>query len=104
VHVLGVLDQRRTTILPERGTPVDGTGTDTDGAVAALPGDLHRAVEEFLHRPRPALDPALLIEHPEVLRRLDDPNPWVALHIGKQLVEQVRARSEIGVEDEDVLP
>ena len=39
---------------------------------------------------------------PEVLRRLDDADACVRLQVRKQLLEQVGARREIGVEDEDV--
>src|SRR5262245_42284931 len=104
MHVLGMLNQCRTTVLAERRTPVDGAGTYADGTVPALPGDLDRAVEQLLHRPGPTLDPVLLVQQPEVLRRLDDSDHRIGLQVRKQLVEQIRARSEVGVEDEDVLP
>ena len=79
MYIFGVLDQCRAPIFLEGGPPVDRTCTNADRTVHALPGNLNSSIKEFLHRPSPALDPVLLVEHSEVLRGLDNRNPPIVL-------------------------
>ena len=104
MYIFGVLDKRRTPIFLECGPPVDRAATNTYGTAHALPRDLDCTVEQLLHHPSPSLDPVLLIERPEELRRLDNCKPAIALQIGKQFIKQITTRGKVGVQYEDVLP
>ncbi len=61
-----------------------------------------RQVEELLDGSGTTLDPVLRVKYAEVLRRLDDAKPAVRLQVGKQLVEKIRSRGEVGVQHQDV--
>src|SRR5262249_52067286 len=103
VDVLGVLDERRAAVLGQRGPAVDGAAPDAYRAGAVLPGGLYRAVEEILQGACAALDPVLMVRHARELRRLHDRQLRVALEVRQHLGEEVGARGEVGVEDEDEL-
>ena len=102
VHVLGVGDERRAALRLQRGPPVDGGGPAADGGVEPVTGHLNRPVEHLLDRARGLLDPRLRGAAPEKLGRLHDRHRGI-VHVGEGLGQEVAARREVRVEDDQEL-
>lgn len=64
---------------------------------------LHQAVKELLRDSRALLDPRLLLLVTEVLRSLHDADGGVVGEVGNGLLQEVRPRTKVGVEDCDRL-
>jgi hypothetical protein len=60
---------------------------------------LDHAGEKLLHGAAALLDPGLLIARPEELRGLNNRNVGFFAHEGEDLLEEVVAGAEVGVED-----
>ncbi len=103
VHVLGVRDERRAALRFQRGPPVHRGGAHADGRAEPVPGHLDRAVEHLLDRAGRPLDPGL----PAVLPRKYCGVCTIAIgrvvHVGQRLGQEVAARREVGVQDDDEL-
>ena len=102
VHVLGVGDERRAALRLQRRPPVHRGGAHADGLAEPVPGHLDRPVEDLLDRAGRPLDPGLPRAAAEVLRRLDDGDRRI-VHVGERLGQEVAARREVGVQDDDEL-
>ena len=101
MHVLGVLDQRRAAVDSQGGTAVDRARADAYRAIVTVPADLHEPVEQFLDRAGPPFHPGHVTLGTEVLRGLHDAQRRLSVEVREHLGGQVRARGEVGVQDQD---
>lgn len=99
MNILGMADLSSSSDFDKRFTTVYSIGADADGPTPAIAVDLDNTVEKFLSGGSTLFRPCLLGTGTEELRRLDDGNDLVLVHVGKDVLEEVMAGAEIGVEN-----
>ncbi len=102
VEVLAVVDLGEAADPGQCGAAVEGVGAAADGAVLGVPGGLDPAVEDLLGGSGGPFEPGHVGVGVEALRALDDADLGV-VEVGHQVVQEVGAGAEVGVEDGDDL-
>lgn len=99
VDILREPDLRRTANLLKSSTTIQGITPDTNTRTPPIPVNLNNAVEQLLRRASPLLDPGLLVSDAEELWALHDRDLLIVELLDHQFLEEVRAGTEIRVED-----
>ena len=103
MNILGVLDGRSAAVGVKRLATIDRARADTDRGAVSVSRYLHGPVEDLLYCAGGPLNPRLPAIVAEELGRLDDRDLRV-LEVWQRFGQQVRTRSEVGVQDDYELP
>ena len=83
----------------KRFTTIYSIGPDANGPTPAITVNLDDTVEKLLSGRSTLFSPCLLDTGTEELRRLNDGDILVLVHVWKDILEEVMTGTEIGVED-----